>query len=356
MKGVVFFTMLLLLFFSLNSRAEIARRSSRVPSMGINYGLLGDDLPPPEQAVALIKSLGFGQVKIFDSDPNILNALANTSLRVVMAATNEELETLAASPAAAAEWLDQQVRPHLPAARIRMITVGNELLSHPEINQPRWPLLLPAMQNVQEALQAAGLNHQIKVSTCIAMDALNVSYPPSAARFRADIADSVLRPVLQLLSSTKSYIFLNAYPYLAWSENSNDIPLDYALFGPGATVVADGDLQYSDLLDAQVDSFVAAMEDLGLPGVKIAISETGWPTAGGPDEVGASVSNAALYNGRLVKKMMSNPPKGTPKRPGVSIPTFIFALFNENQKPGPVTERNWGLLYPNASHVYPLNF
>jgi hypothetical protein len=212
------------------------------------------------------------------------------------------------------------------------------------------------MQNLQEALEAAGLRRLIKVSTCVAMDALNVSYPPSAARFRPDIADAVLRPVLQLLSSAKSYIFLNAYPYLAWSENSEDIPLDYAIFDTEATAVVDGDLRYGDLLDAQVDSFVAAMEALGFPDVKVAISETGWPTAGGPDEVGASVSNAGLYNGRLVQKMMTNPPKGTPRRPGAYIPTFIFALFNENQKPGPVTERNWGLLYPNASHVYPLSF
>lgn len=351
----MFFTLLLLLLLSLNYTAAVARRSNAM-SMGINYGRLGDDLPPPEQAVALIKSLGFGQVKIFDSDPDVLRALANTRLRVVMAATNEELEALAASPAAAAEWLNQQVRPHLPAARIRMITVGNELLSRPEINEQRWPLLLPAMQNLQEALEAAGLNRLIRVSTCVAMDALNNSYPPSAARFRPDISEAVLRPVLQFLSSTKSYIFLNAYPYLAWSENSQEIPLDYAIFGTEAPAVADGNLRYGDLLDAQVDSFVAAMEALGFPHVKIAISETGWPTAGGTDEVGASVGNAALYNGRLVQKMMSSPPKGTPRRPGAYIPTFIFALFNENQKPGPVTERNWGLLYPNASHVYPLAF
>eukprot|EP01018_Ginkgo_biloba_P005146 Gb_13662 [translate_table: standard] len=332
-----------------NSDVATARRSA--PTMGINYGRLGDDLPSPDQAVALIKSLGFGQVKIFDSDPQVLTALANSGLRVVMGATNEELESLATSPAAADDWVNQRVQPHFPATRIRMITVGNEVLSHPELQQS-WPHLVPAMQNIQSALENRGLHRYIKVTSCIAMDALNVSYPPSAATFRADLADDFLRPLLGLVSKTDSYLFLNAYPYFAWSANSNEIALEYALFETETPSVADGEFEYSDLLDAQLDSFAAAMEALGFPHVKIAISETGWPTMGGPDELGASVANAAVYNGRLVKKMLSSPPKGTPRRPGLFIPTFIFALFNEDQKTGPVTERNWGLLYPNSSHVY----
>ncbi|CAL9765754.1 unnamed protein product, partial [Musa acuminata subsp. burmannicoides] len=34
------------------------------------------------------------------------------------------------------------------------------------------------------------------------------------------------------------------------------------------------------------------------------------------------------------------------------MPVFVFSLYNENQKPGPGTERHWGLLYPNGSKVY----
>ena len=47
--------------------------------------------------------------------------------------------------------------------------------------------------------------------------------------------------------------------------------------------------------------------------------------------------------------------QGTPLRPGTAIDTYIFALFNENLKPGPGTERHWGLLYPNGTHVYDID-
>lgn len=42
-------------------------------------------------------------------------------------------------------------------------------------------------------------------------------------------------------------------------------------------------------------------------------------------------------------------------RPGVFIPAFVFSLFNEDLKPGPGTERHWGLLYPNGTAVYSID-
>ena len=46
---------------------------------------------------------------------------------------------------------------------------------------------------------------------------------------------------------------------------------------------------------------------------------------------------------------------GTPKRPGKSIETYVFAVFNENQKP-PGTEQNFGLYYPTMTEVYHVEF
>ncbi|PKI67365.1 hypothetical protein CRG98_012235 [Punica granatum] len=101
-----------------------------------------------------------------------------------------------------------------------------------------------------------------------------------------------------------------------------------------------------------VDSVYFAMEKLGYPKTRIFIAETGWPNGGDFDQIGANIYNAATYNRNVVKKLTALPPVGTPARPGRVLPGLIFALFNENQKAGPGTERHFGLLYPNGSRVY----
>ena len=81
------------------------------------------------------------------------------------------------------------------------------------------------------------------------------------------------------------------------------------------------------------------------------VSESGWPSAGG---FAASVENARAYNQGVVEH--SGKGKGTPKRPGAALEAYVFAMFNENQKPGDPTEKSFGLFHPNKSAVYPIRF
>ncbi|XP_057861916.1 probable glucan endo-1,3-beta-glucosidase A6 isoform X2 [Cryptomeria japonica] len=317
-------------------------------SIGINYGRIGKNLPSPAESILLMKSLKIGKVKLYDSDSEVLNALANTGLSVVISVKNEEIPIVASSVLNADEWVKHNVLTHYPATKINTITVGNEILSDYN-NQNRWLQLVPAMQNIYSSLVRWNLGKRIKVTTTVAMDALMFSSPPSSGQFRDDIAETVVKHMLKFLSNSKSFYFVNVYPYFAYSTNADKIPLNYTLFGEVKTPVEDGGLEYTDMLSAQLDANVAAMAKLGYPNVKIAISETGWPTAG---DAGASVDLAATYNRRLVARMLANPPLGTPRRPRAFVPTYLFALFNEDNKPGPVIERNWGLLYPNGSELY----
>jgi exo-beta-1,3-glucanase (GH17 family) len=144
---------------------------------------------------------------------------------------------------------------------------------------------------------------------------------------------------------------INVYPYFSYMSDPTDISLDYALFNTTNPVV-DGNLTYNNLFDAMVDAVLSAMGTLGFPNLPIVITESGWPSSG--NNV-ATVGNAQTYNNNFIQHVLST--AGTPKRPGASIESFIFAMFNEDQKTGDATEQHFGLFYPDTKlPVYPVQF
>lgn len=100
----------------------------------------------------------------------------------------------------------------------------------------------------------------------------------------------------------------------------------------------------------QVDAIRSALNGIGFKDVEILIAETGWPYRGDSNEVGPSVENARAYNGNLIAHLRSL--VGTPLMPGKSVETYIFALYDENLKPGPGSERAFGLFKPDLSMTY----
>lgn len=301
----------------------------------------------------LIQDLGIGRVRIFDHDGPTIKAFANSGLEFIIGMGNDEIPSLAADAKSADAWIAANVVPYYPATNISYIMVGNELFADNTLSAT-WLQVVPAIQNLHASLTSRNMT-SIRVSTAAEFSILAVSFPPSKGVFRTNLATQVMTPLLKFLDSTHGHLFVNVYPYFSWAANSQYVPLDYALFTHNGTFTTDGAYQYSNLLDAQLDAMAAAMAAVGYGNVRIALSETGWPTIGDSNELGASIENAKVYNQNLVNHILSNPTKGTPVRPGIFIPTFIFALFNENEKPGPTTERNWGLLYPNGKPVYPLD-
>lgn len=318
--------------------------------MGINYGQVGNNLPSPSEAVTLASGLGIGRVRLFNPDAATLLALGGSKLQVVIGMGNDAIPSLT-DLATADQWILNNVVPYVPSTNITTILVGNELFTDTTRNAT-WLQLVPAMQNLHSSLQSRGLGN-IKLSTAAELNTLGWSYPPSKGVFRTDIAVPVMTPLLQFLNETDSYLFINVYPYFGWRDDSSYIPMDYALFTRTTPFIVDGNHSYFNLMDAQLDAMAAAMERVGFSNVRLAISETGWPTVGAAGSNGTNpTANAKTYNTNLIKYILDR--KGTPRRPGVFIPTFIFALFNENLKPGGVAEQNWGVLYPNGTQVYSL--
>ncbi|KAK6914349.1 Glycoside hydrolase family 17, partial [Dillenia turbinata] len=324
--------------------------------IGVNYGRLGNNLLSPYQSIELIKSTKAGRVKLYDANPEILKLLAGTKIRVAIMVSNQQINEIASSQDFADKWVIENVHPYYPQTLIRYLLVGNEVLSYnTRRDREIWYNLVPAMQNIKNSLNKNYIRN-IKIGTPFAMDVLETAFPPSNGTFRSDITKHVILPLLDFLNRTRSYFFIDVYPYFPWSENSRSISIDYALFEGNATYKDTGSgLVYTNLLDQMLDSIYSAMEKLGFPHIRIVISETGWPHEGDIDQHGANVYNAATYNRNLVKKMTAEPPSGTPSRPGAAIPTFIFSLYDENQKRGPGTERHWGLFHPEGTPVYEID-
>uniref|UniRef100_A0A5B6ZIZ1 glucan endo-1,3-beta-D-glucosidase n=1 Tax=Davidia involucrata TaxID=16924 RepID=A0A5B6ZIZ1_DAVIN len=322
-----------------------------VASIGINYGQIANNLPSPEDVVPLVRSIGATKVKLYDADPRVLRAFADTGVEFIVGLGNDYLSKMR-DPDKAQAWVKTNVQPYLPATKIICITVGNEVLTFNDTSLS--DSLLPAMQGVHTALVKLGLDKQVTVTTAHSLAVLESSYPPSAGAFRRDLTGCITQ-ILNFLVKTGSPFLINAYPYFAYKANPKQIPLDFVLFQPNSGVVDPvSNLHYDNMLFAQIDAVYSALASLGYNYKKlpVQISETGWPSKGDEDEAGATVENAKKYNCNLMKLICQK--KGTPLRPTSDLNIYVFALFNENMKPGPASERNYGLFKPDGTPAYPL--
>ncbi|XP_023731102.1 glucan endo-1,3-beta-glucosidase 12 [Lactuca sativa] len=321
-------------------------------SIGINYGRIGGDLPSASKVVKLLKSQGIGRVKVYDTDPSVLRSLSGSGIKVTVNLPNELLYAAASKQSFANKWVQRNIKAYYPRTQIEAIAVGNEVFVDPKNTTG---FLITAIKNIHQALVKYKLDSDIKLSSPVALSALQNSYPSSAGSFRPELIESVFKPMFEFLRETGSYLMVNAYPFFAYEANSDVISLDYSLFreNPGVPDAGNG-LRYFNLFDAQIDAVFAAMSALKYDDIPLVVSETGWPSKGDENEIGASVVNAAAYNGNLVKRILTG--GGTPLRPKANLTVFLFALFNENKKTGPASERNYGLFYPNMEKVYEIPF
>ncbi|CAM8879564.1 unnamed protein product [Rhodiola kirilowii] len=322
---------------------------SMVTAVGINYGQIASNLPDPKNVIPLLRQIGATKVKLYDADPKVLTAFANSGVDFIVCVHNEDLAKVK-DPVNALVWVKTNVQTYLPATKISTITVGNEILTFNDTTMSS--NLLPAMQGIYTALTSLGLDKQVSVTTAHSLSTLEVSYPPSTGVFRRDLV-KYISPILDFHAKTGSTFLINAYPYFAYKGSPKQVPIDFVLFQPNQGVVDPGsNLRYGNMLFAQIDAVYAALARLGYNKLNVQISETGWPSKGDEDEAGATPENARKYNSNLIKLVSQG--KGTPMRPNSDLNIYVFALFNENMKPGPTSERNYGLFEPDGTPTYAL--
>lgn len=321
--------------------------------IGVNIGTYLSDMPHPTQVVALLKAQQIRHVRLYDADRGMLVALANTGIKVAVSVPNEQLLGIGQSNSTAANWVSRNIVAHYPATNITTICVGSEVLT----TLPNAaPVLVNALKFIHSALVASNLDHQIKVSTPLSSSLILDSFPPSQAFFNRSW-NPVLVPMLNFLQSTDSSLMLNIYPYYDYMQSNGVIPLDYALFKPlppnKEAVDSNTLVHYSNVFDAMVDAAYFAMAFLNFTNIPVMVTESGWPSKGDSNEPDATLENANTYNSNLIRHVLNQ--TGTPKHPGIGVSTYIYELYNEDNKPGPLSEKNWGLFDANGDPVYILH-
>eukprot|EP00252_Welwitschia_mirabilis_P019832 TRINITY_DN4699_c0_g1_i1.p1 TRINITY_DN4699_c0_g1~~TRINITY_DN4699_c0_g1_i1.p1 ORF type:complete len:542 (-),score=25.94 TRINITY_DN4699_c0_g1_i1:417-2042(-) len=321
--------------------------------VGVNIGTQVTDMPAPTQVVALLKSQNINHIRLYDADRGMLTALRKTGIEVVISVPNNQILAIGQSNQTAANWVNKNVVAYLPDTNITGICVGSEVLT----TLPNAALVLvPAMRFLYSALVAANLDKQVKISSAQSSDIILDAFPPSQAFFNTSLK-SILKPMLGFLQSTDSYFMINVYPYYVYMQGNGVVGLDYALFRPlpanKEAVDTNTMLHYTNVFDAMVDAAYFAMADLNFTNIPVFVSESGWPSKGDSNEPDATVENANTYNSNLIKHVLKN--SGTPKHPGIPVSTYIYELFNEDQRPGPTSEKNWGLFNSDKTPVYTLH-
>uniref|UniRef100_A0A0E0LML0 glucan endo-1,3-beta-D-glucosidase n=1 Tax=Oryza punctata TaxID=4537 RepID=A0A0E0LML0_ORYPU len=322
--------------------------------VGINVGTGISNPPSASDIVSILKEKKIQHVRLLDSDHQMLSALANTGIEVVVGVPNDQLLRVGQSRSTAADWINKNVAAYIPATNITHIAVGNEVL----IMEPNAALVLvPALQFLQSALLAANLNTQVKISSPHSTDMISKPFPPSTATFNSTWS-SIMFQYLQFLNNTASPFMLNAQPYYDYVKGQGVFPLEYALFrslNPDSQISdPNTNLFYTNMFDAMVDATYNSMQAMNFTGIPVMVTASGWPWHGGQNEKAANVDNALAYNTNLIRHVLNN--SGTPGQPNNQVSTFIFELFNEDLRAGPVSEKNWGIMFPNATTVYSLTF
>ncbi|KAM3382648.1 Glucan endo-1,3-beta-glucosidase 8 [Capsicum chinense] len=327
---------------------------NNVEGFGVNWGDISSHKLPPKDVVKMLQENGIKKVKLFNNDDTVLKALAGSGIEVMIGTPNSLLKDLV-NPDVAKKWVKENVTRYEPKSpkgvNITLIGVGNEPFLR-DYKDTLTNVTGPALENMQNALNDAGLGDTIKATVPLNGDVyLSWNPAPSSGYFRPDIADP-LNYILKVLNKNKAPFMVNIYPFLSLFYGNGNFPFDYAFFDGVSNPLKEKDgTEYTNCFDANLDTCAAALAGAGYGNMTLIVGEIGWPTDGNPY---ANVSLAQKFYKGIISYL--NKGKGTPRRTGYTE-TYLFALFDENQKstlPGNF-ETHWGIYYEDGTPKFHLD-
>jgi len=334
-RGAFAVLVLMLLGVPAPAAAETSPFSGTV---GVSYGRLFASSPlPVDQAMHQIKQ-HFSLVRFYDFDEELMNAAVNQGLEIILTVPNEKLSQLD-SLASAESYVTTSVEPWKTS--VKTIIVGNEIFENGGQGQPAQ--VVGRMQNLTTALGNKGITH-IPVTTNINLAVLAVSYPVDQSVFQNQYTAN-LTTILQYTDSGPGFVFVNIYPWYAIQQNPGDIKLGYATF-QGPPVWCRNGPECQNLFEAQYLAWNYAVQAL-LPGNKTTayIGETGWASAGGPHPELSTAEIEGTYINGYIKWVKAQTP---------AIPSLLFEMYDEPNKPGDNQEPHWGLFQENGTAKFSL--
>ncbi|GAB4831871.1 hypothetical protein Ancab_005886 [Ancistrocladus abbreviatus] len=268
-----------------------------------------DHLPPPEHVAATHQGLKISSVRLPNSDSSTVRAFPYSNISLFLSIPNIHIPAIAAKRSNALVWLYHHVVPFYPRAHISAISVGADV---PNAKFDLTDDLLPPIHNVHITLHQLGIR-QISVSTTFSLvNILTNSFPPSTAKFQQPVDELVVKPLLQFLEETNSSFFVNMYPYHV-------------------------------LINAMA---VAGHED-----IPVVVTETGWRSSGTEAD-----ANELYADKGLIRRLKSG--TGSPLRKERVSQAYVYELFDQqNARLGNgVMGQEWGLLHPNLTRKYKVDF
>ncbi|BBN17260.1 protein MpGH17.23 [Marchantia polymorpha subsp. ruderalis] len=158
-----------------------------------------------------------------------------------------------------------------------------------------------------------------------------------------------MQPLVNWLATVRSDFICNIYPYFTYINSNGQITLQFGRLESGSVTDSNNGKIYTNLLAQRLDAVYAALGRLGQGNMRVVVGEIGWPTSGG---TATDTDNARIHNQNLVNVARG----GTPLKPNWRIQTYIFAMFDENQKAASL-QKSWGLYNPsNFQAKYTINF